>query len=224
MPGPSLTRVTLTIWRGLAAEPANRSVEATSVIRMPHVTARSDDLRRCSGAGQVTQRRAAQPLHGPLAHRLGADRAVEADRGRVPVQHPPLEPAVPATHADGCELSQQGLADPTPAHHRRDVQVFEIDTVTAKPGREVQEPERESDHLVTSHCHVRERGRLEREQCGTHAFGSGSDLIERMLILGEFPDQLQYPRHVSGPGWPDRDVIADAGHEPTSEPASTGKR
>ena len=36
MPGPSLTSVTLTIWSGLAAEPENRSVETTSVIRMPH--------------------------------------------------------------------------------------------------------------------------------------------------------------------------------------------
>ena len=36
MPGPSLTRVTLTIWSGLAGVPEKRSVEATSVIRMPH--------------------------------------------------------------------------------------------------------------------------------------------------------------------------------------------
>ena len=41
IPGPSFTRVTLTIWSGLAAEPENRSVETTSVIRMPHGGTRS---------------------------------------------------------------------------------------------------------------------------------------------------------------------------------------
>src|SRR5664279_2336772 len=61
------------------------------------------------GRGQCVQGPAVQPVGEPVIHRLPADRVVEADRGGVPSQHPPLEAAVAALGAHRCQRGQELL-------------------------------------------------------------------------------------------------------------------
>ena len=71
--------------------------------------------------GEPDQGLAVDPVGDPLGERAGTQRLVEAP-GRVPVQHPPLEPGQPALEADlGQRLQQQppGAAAPERPAGRR---------------------------------------------------------------------------------------------------------
>ena len=68
-------------------------------------------------------------LHGPFIHRTGADGAVEAKGGLIPVQHPPFEPRQPLRHAATREMPQQRPADALGAELRPDEEILQIDAV-----------------------------------------------------------------------------------------------
>src|SRR5688500_10946401 len=50
---------------------------------------------------------AREPKDAPVLHRLGAEPAVEPDRGLVPVEHRPLQPAAGARGRPPCHLREQ---------------------------------------------------------------------------------------------------------------------
>src|SRR5262249_13889912 len=142
MPGPALTRRTLTIWRGSAAVPPNRSVESTLVIRMgscSHLLARAPNHSSTAAAtstrsgllppaagSQSPQRLTSQPVHRPFVHRPRPESGVEAQSWLVPVQHPPFQPSVAALDAKGSKLGEQCLTEALAAHLGADVQVFQV--------------------------------------------------------------------------------------------------
>src|ERR1700728_1134245 len=91
--------------------------------------------RWASSAGREPgERVAGQPLDGPLVHADGADGAVEADGGLVPVEDGPLEPAVAALGAQVGQPNQDRLAVAVASLVLADVQVLEVDAAAAGPG------------------------------------------------------------------------------------------
>src|SRR5688572_3118006 len=67
--------------------------------------------RGASGGGEPGQAVAVESEGPPVVERSGAVRAVELDRGCVPVEDRPLEPGPAALDADRREPGQQRLAD-----------------------------------------------------------------------------------------------------------------
>ena len=61
---------------------------------------------------ETRERAAGQPVRDPLVQRRRAHRAVELAR-RVPIQHPPVQPFVPALLADVGERGEQRTPEPT---------------------------------------------------------------------------------------------------------------
>src|SRR5687768_1213158 len=71
-------------------------------------------------AREALERIARQPIHGPVAHRPGAQALVEADRGFIPVEHPPLEATAIALDRELREVAHEGPADAAAAMRRED--------------------------------------------------------------------------------------------------------
>ena len=94
-------------------QPASRADDA--VLRHRH----DDDDRRCAHSADdpsAASAAAGQAECRPFVLRDGAERAVEADRGLVPVEHHPFQAAEPFLHAAPGERCEQRLADALPAH------------------------------------------------------------------------------------------------------------
>src|SRR5665213_1990592 len=71
-----------------------------------------------------------RPIHAanlPLAHDLGAERFIEGDRRRIPVEHRPFEARVAVVDAGARQLLHQGLADTAAAEFGPNEHVLEID-------------------------------------------------------------------------------------------------
>jgi len=117
-----------------------------------------------SRARQRMQGRAGEPVHRPLVHRRRAEGFVEPAGGRIPVEHPPFEPAIAALHADPGELGEQRPAEPGAPHRGRDVEILKVDAMPAQPGRVVKEPQREPRDGSLVLGHMREDRRLVREE------------------------------------------------------------
>ena len=66
-------------------------------------------LGSAPGAPKPLERVAIEPIGRPVAHRPGAERLIERDRRRVPVEHRPLHPPAAALHRQTAEAGQQGL-------------------------------------------------------------------------------------------------------------------
>src|ERR1700723_1795522 len=91
--------------------------------------------RWASSAGREPGERVArQPLDGPLVHADGADGAVEADGGLVPVEDRPLEPAIAALGAHLRQPRQERLAVAAASLVLPHVQVLEVDAAATGPG------------------------------------------------------------------------------------------
>src|SRR6266704_2628465 len=173
------------------------------------------------------ERGAGEAEDGPLVPRRRAVRAVEVDRGRVPVQHAPFQPAVAALDADAGQLGQQGFAETLAAALRPYVEVLEVDAVAAQPGREAQEPQRETGHLALDHGDVGEHRGLVTEQGALQQLGSQLDLVGGPLVGRQITHELHHRRHVlhrgaadyrhlpSSPPLPD-DIAPDSGAAPSS--------
>src|SRR6185503_17799691 len=93
---------------------------------------------------KLGQRRTAHAADLPLTFDLGADRLIEGDRRRVPVEHRPLEARIAVVDAGARKMPHQGLADAAAAEVRLDEDVLEIDAVPAAEGREIEKPDGEA--------------------------------------------------------------------------------
>src|SRR5690606_3198616 len=105
-------------------------------------------------------------------------RLVELDRGRIPVEHRPLQPTVAAGYADPRQFGQQRLAVAAPPELRAYVQVFQVDAVASGPRGEVEEPQGHAhDHRGTVLGgvlgDVREDRRVRAEQRGSEVLFGG---------------------------------------------------
>jgi len=124
------------------------------------------------------QGRAGQPVHRPLVHRHRAEGSVEPAGGRIPVKHPPFEPAIAALYADPGELAEQRTAQPGAPQRGRDIEILKVDAMPAQPGGVVQEPEREPGDGPLVLGHVREDRRLVREERQSQVVLGGGYLVE----------------------------------------------
>jgi hypothetical protein len=136
------------------SEPAT-SFEGTAVTRMPNFqekplllpsTRKASVGSKSPEAGYCAERGTVDTEHGPLLHGHRAETAVEANRRFVPVEHPPLQPGVAATHALRSERTQQLPAQPPPPVLGPYEQILQVDPMHAIPGREVQKPQCEPDN------------------------------------------------------------------------------
>ena len=91
---------------------------------------------------------------------------------------------------------QQRLPVTFAAVGRRHVQVFEVDAVTAKPGREVEEPDGHADHLAVDLHDVAEHGRARSEQDLPELILGGDGGVGLALVLGQLADQSEQGGHV----------------------------
>ena len=180
---------------------AARSCAGTKGRRYPTRPGASNDrqpatgppLGRRSGGAEGGERAAVEPEGGPLVHRGGAERPVEADRGLVPVEDRPLDPGQPPAHRLLRQPRQQGPAVAGAPVLRRDVEVFEVDAVDALPGREGEEPDREARQLarlVAVYHEGEDGGRLAEERALEVGLGR-LDGVRLLLVDRELDDQAQ---------------------------------
>src|SRR5688500_6472950 len=95
---------------GMTALPESIRVDPRKSV-VPPAEHRPTVLRAPILVGEPLQRRAGHAVHRPLAHRLGAERAVEADGALVPVEDGPLEAAAAALAGDRGEAREERAAD-----------------------------------------------------------------------------------------------------------------
>src|SRR6266851_373791 len=137
------------------------------------------------------QRRTADPARGPIVHQDRAERFVEFDRRRVPVQHRPLQPRPAIRHALPGKMYQQCLADTLAAVRRTHEQVFQIDPGAAAEGRKIDEPDRETGRLALPFRDLAEQPWTAAEQRRADASFGGFDFVQQLFVLGEFANQRQ---------------------------------
>lgn len=153
--------------------------------------------------GHGLQRLARGAVDGPLVHRDRAHRLVEVDRGLVPVEHPPLEPAVATLNAAAGQRDQQVAAQPRPAVGGVDVEVLEVDAVAAVPRGVVQEPDRHPDHASVDLGHVGEQRRVLPEEGAIEVGRRGGHGVRLSFVDGQVDDELVDGLDVAGLGGSD---------------------
>lgn len=156
-------------------------------------------------------------MHCPLGHRLGTDGAIELQCRLVPVKHGPLNPAAAAGLGDADNPLEQRLARPEAAGFRGDVQVLEVDTGAATPGRVVAEEKGKANWLAVKLCHkglsygtaAEPLAKQIPQQVGLSCFG----LLRGPLILGKLADEPQDGRHIGRGCVADIDTGSRLGHD-----------
>ncbi|MCY1548554.1 hypothetical protein D9M68_846740 [compost metagenome] len=86
-------------------------------------------------------------------------------------------------------MAQQVASGADAAMLRRDVQVFQIDTVLAEPGRIAVEIDGIADGLAVQQAHQRPGGRALREQGALDVAGAGDHLMGGALVHGKLGDE-----------------------------------
>jgi len=92
-------------------------------------------------AAELAERGAGHPPDRPLVLRGRAERAIEAVRRGVPVEHPPLEARIAPLNRDAREPLEQHPAETEAAVLRAHEEVLQPDPVTHLPRREGDEPD-----------------------------------------------------------------------------------
>jgi hypothetical protein len=145
---------------------------------------------------QAVQVRAGEAKDGPLVHGPRAERAVEADGGLVPVQHPPFQPPAAALARQPGQVPQQRAPRAAPARLRADVQVLQVDPGLRQERRIVVEEERETQRLVR----ILRDHHLRRRPCAEQRLAQPvlrrDHLVQQPLVLRQLADEAQDERHV----------------------------
>ena len=97
-----------------------------------------------TGFGECGQRLSREAIAYPLTLGLGAEGLVKVDGRLVPIENIPLKATATFLHRQARQMFQQRLAGPGPALIRGDIQVLQEQAVSAQPGREVIEIQRET--------------------------------------------------------------------------------
>ena len=101
-----------------------------------------------SGSAILGQCGACQAHDAPVFERHGAELAIEALGGLVPVEDGPLHAAAAALIGDFREVQEQGLARPAAAEFGLNEQVLEIKAGLGEEGGVVEELQREAGRLA----------------------------------------------------------------------------
>ncbi len=152
-----------------------------------------DDLHHVA-LRQPRERIVADAHDGPFIQQDAAERFVEFDRRRVPVEHRPLQARPAVLDAFACKMNHQRLADALAAMLRPHEQVFEINAGTPAEGGEIQEPEREADRLAVPLGEVAEDARLFAEQRLVDIGLGRHRLVDELFVFGKFAHELEHER------------------------------
>jgi hypothetical protein len=164
--------------------------------------------------GDAAEIVAGQAVHGPFVQGASAEGPVELESGCVPVEDGPLDAAVAAIDGDPSQRGQQSPSVAAAPVFGADVQVLEVDAVTAHPCRERQEPQGEPDDLMLDDGDVGEDSRRRPEEGGAQRGGVELHLVARPLVLGEVA-------HEAGDGL-DVTRFGGSNHGAAKAPAASG--
>src|SRR6185437_23481 len=116
---------------------------ATSTIFIIRLRA-ATSMCRFRLVGETLQGLPTQTTNSPLVHNLRADRCVECNGWRIPVEHGPFEACVTALDAMLRQPRKQRFADAAAAKRRPHEHVFQIEAVPPAESGKNQEPDCES--------------------------------------------------------------------------------
>src|SRR5690348_11652283 len=116
-------------------------------------------------AGEILQGLPAHTADSPFVHDLCADRFVECNSRRVPIEHRPFKARVTVRGAMLGESRQQRLADAAAAKRRPYEKVFKIEAVPPAEGGKIQKPDRQSRRRSIPLCDIAKNLWRRREQC-----------------------------------------------------------
>ena len=163
-----------------------------------------------------------EPADLPLAHAARAERFVEVDRGLVPVEHAPLHPAAAPLVGEAGEVQEQRLAQTAATKLGLHKQILQVE---ARPGEEsgiVEEINRKAcgyAGAVSQDAMCRRGVAGGREKRAGEFRLVGLDLVRKLFVRGESPDEIEDQGDISGLGRPDR-----GGHAPSeADPAAQGE-
>src|SRR5687768_1398995 len=143
---------------------------------------------------------ARQPIHGPVAHRPGAQALVEADGGFVPVEHPPLETTALALDRQLRQAPHERPPNAAAAMRREDEQILEVETALAEEGRVVVKEEREPRRVTANLGDQDLRGRPLAEQRDAQVHLCCHGFIRQPLVFGEPADEGENEREIGDRG------------------------
>src|SRR5687768_13329747 len=144
---------------------------------------------RSAGAGETAEGGARQSGQDPLTAQLRAQRLVELDGWRVPVQHGPFHASAPAAYGDACQSGEQGTTGAPAALGGQDEKIFQIQS---RPGQERgirEEVEREADGRSVAFADEGLEVAPGAEAVTTDATKGGLALVRQPLVLREPPDE-----------------------------------
>ena len=147
---------------------------------------------RCKGLKSL----AIQPVHRPLRERLGLQRAIERERGLVPVEHVPLKPCVAPRDRQLRKRGEKQLAEALAATLRQHEEVFEPEAVATGPRGVRDEVEGKPHHMLIFRRHVRVDAPLGTKERSLEISLRGDDTLTCALILGKRADQRMEGRDI----------------------------
>ena len=110
--------------------------------------------RRRFSTGERVKRFPIEPMHRPLAERLGLKRSIEAERRLIPVEHIPFEARVSTLYGELGERREERLADALATTLGQHEEVFEPEPMAACPRGVGDEVEREAYASLALQCDV----------------------------------------------------------------------
>src|SRR5690606_10532248 len=114
---------------------------------------------------------------------------IEADRGRVPVEHRPFEPRAITLDAKLGEMRKQRLAEPRAARFGADEQILEIEAGASLEGREIVEEERETLRFAADLADQNLGIGARAEEFFAELRFVEADLVRELFIGGEVADE-----------------------------------
>ena len=131
-----------------------------------------------------------QPERRPLVGGDGTERAVEVDGGLVPIKHGPFQPRTAPLDGTSSQSTEQGPAHPPGpllGHHE---EVFQVQPVTAGPGRKRHEVHGHPNYVAGQ---IRDQGEHLRgggEKGPPEVFFGGFDGRFGALVTGQLADEV----------------------------------
>jgi len=138
--------------------------------------------RRRFSTGERVKRFPIEPMHRPLAERLGLKRSIEAERRLIPVEHIPFEARVSTLYGELGERREERLADALATTLGQHEEVFEPEPMAACPRGVGDEVEREAYASLALQCDSA-HSRFIRRQFGRPNLPSTHRLKDDCVVL-----------------------------------------
>src|SRR2546427_3177237 len=191
-PASAPWRSTSTTTRNRSHPPERRALGARESQRFerlsPAPTSRLE-TSSLAAAREAAERRAGETGEDPLAPELRAELLVEADRGRVPVEHRPLHPAAAAPHGDLRERPEERPAGAVAALRGQDEKVLEVERRRAEERGVREVVECQAEGRATPAADERLEVAPSAEAVTADPPGGRLHPVGEPLVLGEAADQ-----------------------------------